>query len=89
MFSRTASLMTSLRILSDVTGSQKAKMAATKPEITQISACRQDSNEILTATTMFLRSLDSMMLMPILSDVTGSGKSKMAAARPELQRLGL
>jgi len=33
---------------------------------------------------MFFRSLDSMVLTPILSDVIVSGKSKMAVIKPEL-----
>ena len=49
MFSGTGNPMILLLKLSDVTGSWKSKMAAAKPEPPHISACRQDSNEILTA----------------------------------------
>jgi hypothetical protein len=51
---------------------------------THISACVLDRNEIPTAITMFSGSSNSMELVGILSDKTGSGKSKMAAAKPEL-----
>ena len=81
MFSGTRSPMTLPRKLSDVTGSQKSKMAATKPEVTHISACRQDSNEIPTATPMFSRTGIPMVLLCILSVTTGSQKSKMAALK--------
>ena len=86
MFSRTVSLMTLLRKLSDVTGSQKSKMVATKPELTYISACRQDSNEIPTAAPMFSKMGIPMVLLCILSVTTGGQKSKMAAPK-QLQRM--
>ena len=86
MFSGTGSPMTLPRELSDVTGSQKSKMVATKPEVTLISACRQDSNEILTATALFSRTGIPMVLLCILSVTTGSQKSKMVAPK-RLQRM--
>src|SRR5664279_1662214 len=51
---------------------------------TYISAGRQDRNEIPTATPPFSRSRSSAELMRILWDATGSWKSKMAAAKPEV-----
>ena len=65
MFSGTGSPMTLPDKLSDVTGSQKSKMAATKPEVTHISAFRQDSNEIPTATPMLSRTGIPMVLLCI------------------------
>ena len=89
MFSGTGSPMTLPvlpRELFDVTGSQKSKMVATKPAVTHISACRQDSNEIPTATPMFSRMGIPMVLLCILSVTTESQKSKMAAPK-RLQRM--
>ncbi len=45
-----------------------------------ISTCRLDSDEITTAKPMFSRSPNSTALLAIPHNVTGSGKSKMAAA---------
>ena len=75
MFSGTGNPMTLTWKLSDVTGSQKSKMAADKPEIHHILACRQDSNEIPTATPMFSGTGNSMTLTWKLSDVTGSQRT--------------
>src|SRR5664279_3866482 len=64
-----------------------------KPEIqdgglqtgsTYYSACRLHSNAISTATPTFSGSSNSMALWPILSDITGNRKSKMAAYKPEV-----
>ena len=44
------------------------------------SACRLDSNAISTATPTFSKSSESMGLLRILPDITGSRKSQMAAA---------
>ena len=49
-----------------------------------ISACRLDSVDISTAKPMFWMSPNSMALLAIPHNVTGSGKSKMAAAKPEV-----
>ncbi len=49
-----------------------------------ISACRLDSDEISTAKPMFSRSSNSTAPLAIPYNVTGSGKSKMAAAKPEV-----
>src|SRR5664279_4145453 len=51
---------------------------------TYISAYRQDSNEIPTATPTFSRSSSSTKLLGILQVATGSWKSKMATAKPEV-----
>ena len=55
--------------------------------VTCISACRIDIVEIPKATPIISRysnSLDILPFPPLLSGVSGSGKSKMAAAKPEL-----
>ena len=49
-----------------------------------ISACRLDSVEISTANPMFSRSPNSTALQVISRNVTGSGKYKMAAGKPEV-----
>jgi len=74
-------------ILSDVWVCRKSKMVAltgSRYEITYISARNHDSNKSLTAITTFSRSSNSVELVPILLDVNGSRKSKMAAAKPEV-----
>ena len=48
------------------------------------SACKLDSVEISTANPIFSRSRNSTAPLAILRNVTGSGKSKMAAAKPEV-----
>jgi len=53
-------------------------------ELTYFSASTHDSNVIPTATLIFMRSSNSVELVPILPDVNGSRKSKMAAAKPEV-----
>src|SRR5664279_409744 len=64
-----------------------------KPEIqdsclqngsTYNSACRLDRKAISAATPMFSESSNPMKLLRITSDVSRSGKSKMAAAKPEV-----
>jgi hypothetical protein len=85
MFSGTGNPMTLTSKLSDVTGSWKSKMAAVKPELHHILACRQDSNEIPIAILMFSGMGNPMTLTGKLSDVTGSqrtsviGNANMAA----------
>jgi hypothetical protein len=49
-----------------------------------ILACRPDINEIPTATPMFLGSSIPTKLVGMLLDRTGSEKSNMAAAKPEV-----
>src|SRR5664279_4110095 len=51
---------------------------------TFISASIPDTNEIPTATPMFSGSRNSMVITRILPEVTGSQKSNMAAAKPEV-----
>src|SRR5664279_4735059 len=51
---------------------------------TYISASIADSNETPTATPMFSGARNSMVITPILPDVTGSRKFKMAAVKPEV-----
>jgi len=53
-------------------------------EITYISALIHDSNEISTSTPTFSRTSNSVKLVPILPNVNGSLKSKMAAVKPEV-----
>src|SRR5208282_1359077 len=76
--------MAHMSILSDVTGLGKFKMADTKTGSTYISASIQYSIKILTAKPIFLGSRNRMAQVPILSDVTGSKKFKMAADKPEV-----
>jgi hypothetical protein len=70
--------------LSDETGSQKSKMAAGDNVISRISANIHDSNEFPTANPTFSAFSISMKLLSILSDVSRSPKSKMAACKPEV-----
>src|SRR5664279_746688 len=51
---------------------------------TYISASRQDRSEIPTANPTCSRSSNSMGLVGILCDQTGSGKSNMAASKPDI-----
>ena len=51
---------------------------------TYISACRDDIKEIPEVKRMFLGSNSSIELRRILCNQTGSGKSKMAASKPEV-----
>src|SRR5664279_1147325 len=66
MFSGSTYPMELPGMLYDLTGSGKSKMAASKTGCTYISACRQDRNEIPTATPPFSRSSSSAELMGIL-----------------------
>src|SRR5664279_4285390 len=50
----------------------------------RISGSRQDSNDISTATSLFSGSRNPMVLLWILPVVAGSGKSKMAAFKPDI-----
>jgi hypothetical protein len=52
---------------------------------TYISASRQDSNPISTATPRLLECINPIAIFRILCDATGSHKSKMAAAKPEVR----
>jgi len=86
MFSGTRNPTVLLGILSDVTGSQKSKMAAFNLEI-RISPLVDmiAMHEIPTATPMFLGARYPTVLLGILSDVSGSQKSKMAASNLEIR----
>jgi len=59
-------------------------LTGSRYEITYISTRTHDSNEILTATSTFSRSSNSVEIVPILPDVSRSRKSKMAAVKPEV-----
>jgi len=59
-------------------------LTGSRYEITYISARTHDGNEIVTATPTFWRSSNSVELVPLLPDVSGSRNSKMAAANPEM-----
>jgi len=50
-----------------------------------MSARTDDSNEISTATPTLSRFSNSVELVPILRDVNGSRKSKVAAVKPEVR----
>ena len=70
--------------LSDETGSQKSKMAAQNYLISSISVNIHDSTEFPTANPTFSPFSIYMKLLPILFDVSGSRKSKMAVCTPEV-----
>ena len=68
-------------MLSDLTGSRNQDggfQTRTKSD-TDISACKQNRNEISTVKPIFLRSSYTMGVVVIFFDQTGSKKSKMAA----------
>ena len=56
----------------------------TRCDTVYISACRLVSNTLPTAKLMFSRLSDLMTLLPMLPDVPGSQKTKMADGNPEL-----
>jgi len=70
--------------LSDETTVRLNRMVASKTESTNISACRQDRNEIPKATSMFSRSSYLMEQKIMWYDLNGSRKFKMASFKPEL-----
>ena len=80
MFSGSSNPMEVVWMLCDQTGSRKSNMAAIQTGSTQISACRWDRNEIPKATPMFSGSRNSMEILRMLSDQTGSRKSNHKAA---------
>jgi len=67
-----------------VVNQSRRPLTRSRYEITYISARTHDSNEISTATPTFLRSYNSVELVPILPDVSRSWKSKMAGVKPEV-----
>jgi len=69
--------------LSDVSGNRKSKMVAAKPEMHVSQLVDRLDYESLKAPTMFSRMANSMALREMLSNVSGSLKSKMAAVKPE------
>jgi len=83
MFLRARNPTVLLGLLSDVTGSQKSKMAASNLEI-RISRLIDMIATIPTPTPMFSGARTPTVLLGILSDVTGSQKSKMAASNLEI-----
>ena len=66
------------------TGSRILKMAADKPKLPHISADSWDKIKIPTAIPMFFRIRNSNIAIQTLCDVSGSQKSNMAAAKPEI-----
>jgi len=59
-------------------------LTGSRYDVTYISARTHDYNEISTGTPTFLRSCHSVEIVPILPEVNGSRKSKMAAFKPEM-----
>jgi len=59
-------------------------LTGSRYEITYISARTPDSKDISTSNPTFSRSNNSVELVLILPDVSGSRKSKMAAAKSEM-----
>ena len=66
------------------TGSRKLKMVADKPELSHISGGSCDGIKTPTATPMFLGMRNSNTAIQTLCDVSGSQKSNIAAAKPEI-----
>jgi len=67
-----------------VVNQRRRLLTGSRYEITYISARTRNSNGILTTTPTFSRSSNPMELFPILLDVSGSRKSKMAAVKAEM-----
>jgi hypothetical protein len=69
--------------MSGYIGNQRWRLlTGSRQETAYILARTHDSNEIPTATPIFLGPSNSVELLPILSNVSGSRKSKMAAGKP-------
>ena len=83
-YSGSSNSMALLRILPNVTGSRLLKMAAAKPEVLISQLPDQNSDAVPTANPPFCGSSNSMALLRILPDVTGSRFFKMAAVKPEI-----
>ena len=87
MFSKMRNSNTALKTLCDVSGSQKSNMAAAKPEIPHNSDCRLDRIEIPTAIPMFLKMRNSNIAVRTLCNVSGSQKSNLMTAKPEIPHI--
>jgi len=85
-FLRSSNSVELVSILPNVNGSRKSKIAAVKPEVhvTQLEDMIESKFQRYLR-WMSSRMANSMALRRMLSDVSGSRKSKMAAAKPEMQ----
>ena len=72
-------------ILCDASGSDEIQNGGSQTGNTHISDCVHHYWRIPKATPMFPKSMNSKQLFPILCDVSGSRKSKMAALKEEIQ----
>jgi len=59
-------------------------LTGSRYELTYSPARTHDSNGISTDTPIFSKSRNLVKLVPILPDVSGSRKSKLAAVKPEV-----
>jgi len=84
MFSGASNPTVLLGILSDITGSQKSKMAASNLEIRLSRLVDMIVTKFQRLWPMFLGARYPTVLLEILSDVTGSQKSKMVASNLEI-----
>jgi len=85
MFSGSSNPTVVHTILSDLTGSEKSKMSVATPEVFMSPLfCTYDGNAIPTAKRMFSGYSNQTVIPIILSDLTGSNKSKMAVTNPEV-----
>jgi len=86
MFSASSNPTVIPTILSDLTGSDTIQDGGRQSGSTHIHTCTHDSNAIPTAKPMFSgSSYPTVIGLPtILSDLTGSDKSKMAVANPKV-----
>ena len=79
-----------LLTMPNATGSPKTKMAATwTAGSTHISACRSLCNENPSSKSMFLGSGNPLMLLTIVSDISGSLYSKWWPPEPEVRIFSL
>jgi len=85
MFSVARNPTVILGILSDVTGSQKSKMAASNLEILISRLVNMIATRFQRLPLCFVGARTPTVLLGILSDVTGSQKSKMAASNFEIR----
>ena len=76
-----------LQTVSRATGCPKNKMAATQTGSTHISACRQLRNKIPGSKFRFSISGNPLVLLPTVSDMSGSRYSRWRPPKPEVHIL--
>ncbi len=77
-------MVTSLTLVLLILFYKRSLLMGVEKDPSNISAAIQDRDKIPTATPIFSGSSNSMAISPIMNDVTGSLKSKMAAAKQEV-----